>query len=486
MKEFIICFTQNKWYSLDMSNDEFTEDYIISVKNRYYTFQVSDLIREIKSKNFKKIPEIINVESYDKQFSQQGKDLLDFKRWHILKSLRKEKIIDSHYKVIDLKDFLIKIKDLIIKLKEDSAEEIERFNDVELKINKIIYKTSFEGIKIDKDILDEKCIDLHRVIYELKNKFQFSHNIFQPENFKTQAEYLKNNNYKVLVSIEKTVSLHRKSDIICERFNKLNRLIKDLKTLMLLKSRLGGIDFVNPYFVGFGSITSRIIIKEPSLQNLRKENRNIIVPSDGKELFYIDYSQFEASILAHYSTDKEFLKLINTEDVYSDIVAKIYNSEITEDSRKDAKILFYRYLYGDSFDNKKELKKKVDSYFNKFKELIKFKEDSKNEAIKDGFVSPQNGNIRKLDSDNENTWILSHLIQSKASYIFKKAIIETYEKVKEARLLIPLHDGALYEIDTEDSENIKYQIKTIFVSIFQEECNLLTNPQAIEQKFYKK
>ena len=44
------------------------------------------------------------------------------------------------------------------------------------------------------------------------------------------------------------------------------------------------------------------------LQNLKKENRNIIIPSTGKELFYIDYSQFEASILAHCSADKVLLK----------------------------------------------------------------------------------------------------------------------------------------------------------------------------------
>ncbi|MCK0114933.1 DNA polymerase [Gelidibacter sp. F63206] len=484
MKEFIICFTENKWCSLDISNDDFIEDYNISIRNRYYTFQVSDLIREIKSKNFKTIPEIINIESFDKQFSQKGKDLLDFKKWHILKILRKEEIIDSHYRVTDLKDFLLKIKEFIIKLKEDSEVELKRFNEIELKINEIIYKTSFEGIKIDRDILDKKCIDLHRIIYEIKNEFQFSHNIFQPENFETQAHYLKKNSYKILVSIEKTVSLLRKSDVICEKFNKLNRLTKDLKTLMLLKSRLGGIDFVNPYFVGFGSITSRIIIKEPSLQNLRKENRNIIVPNDGKELFYIDYSQFEASILAHYSTDNELLKLINTNDVYSDIVAKIYNKEVNEDSRKEAKILFYRYLYGDTFENNLKFKKQVENYFNRFKELVKFKEDLKNESIENGYVSAQNGNIRKLDFNNENIWILSHFIQSKASYIFKKAIIETYQNVKKARLLIPLHDGALYEINIEDSEKIKLQIINVFVKTFKNECNLLTNPLAKEQEFY--
>ncbi|WP_314057925.1 DNA polymerase [Empedobacter brevis] len=485
MKQLIICFTENKWYSLDITNDEFIEDHSLSIRNKYYSFQVSDVIREFKkSKTLKTIPEIINIESFDKQFSQRGKDLLDFKKWHILKSLRRENIINSRYRITDIKDFLLKIKEFINKLKEDSHIEIDRFNNIELEVNKIVNKVSFDGIKIDKNILDKKCVDLHRDIYELKNEFQFSYNLFQPENFETQATYLKNNNYRILQSVERTVSLLRKSDVVCEKFNKLNSLIIDLKTLMILKSRLGGIDFVNPYFVGFGTITSRIIIKEPSLQNLRKKNRDIIIPNDEKELFYIDYSQFEASILAHLSADKTLLNLINTKDIYSDIVTNIYKKEVNNENRKEAKILFYRYLYGDTFQNNLKFKKQVDSYFNSFKELSRFKEELRLKSIQNGYVSAENSNNRRLDINNDNIWILSHFIQSKASFIFKKAIIETYNKVKKAKLLIPLHDGALYEIDLTESDKSKSQIIEIFTETFQKECNSLTNIQVKEHKYY--
>ena len=486
MKEFIICFTENRWYSLDISNDQFIEDHEISFRNKYYTFQVSDFIRELKSKKFRINPDIINLESFDKQFSQRGKDLYDFKKWHILKALRREEIIDSTYKITDLKDFLLDVKDLLHKLIENSDVEIDRFNTIELKINEIIHKTSFEGIKIDRNILDNKCFNIHKAIYDLKNEFQFLHNIFQPDYLEAQSHYLKNKNYKILSSVENTIRLLRKSDVICGKFHKLNRLIKDLNTLMILKSRLGGIDFVNPYFVGFGSITSRIIIKEPSLQNLRKENRDIIIPNEGKELFYIDYNQFEASILAHCSTDTKLLNLINAHDVYADIVEKIYDKKVDDDSRKEAKILFYRYLYGDTFENNLKLKKKVETYFSKFTQLSKFKGDLIKASTENGYVETKFGNYRKLDLNNENIWILSHFIQSKASYIFKKAIIETYQKVKNARLILPLHDGALYEIDEKETENIRFQITKIFKEAFQKECSLLANPQAIEQDFYYK
>ncbi|WP_291047474.1 DNA polymerase [Empedobacter sp. UBA1574] len=484
MKEFIICFTENKWYSLEISNDEFSEDHKLSIGNKYYSFQVSDLIRELKRLKYKTLPEIVNIESLDKQFAQSGKDLFDFKRWHILKSLRRENIINSHYRISNMKDILLKTKEFINNLIDAQDLELKRFNNIEIKINKIIHETSFGGIKIDKNILDSKCVDLHKEIYKLKNELQFSYNIFQPENFETQANYLKNNNYRILQSIERTVSLLRKSDIVCEKFNKLNRLVKDLKTLILLKSRLGGIDFVNPYFVGFGTITSRIIIKEPSLQNLRKANRNIIIPNIGKELFYIDYSQFEASILAHYSADKVLLDLINTKDIYSDIVERIFKKEVNEENRKEAKILFYRYLYGDTFENNLKFKEQVDNYFNSFKELSKFKEDLIKQSLENAYVSTENGNFRQLDFNNDNIWILSHYIQSNASYIFKKAIIETFEKVKKARLLIPLHDGALYEIDIENSEDIKIRIINIFEKILLKECDSLTNVKALEVNFH--
>jgi DNA polymerase I-like protein with 3'-5' exonuclease and polymerase domains len=105
--------------------------------------------------------------------------------------------------------------------------------------------------------------------------------------------------------------------------------------------------------------------------------------------------------------------------------------------------------------------------------------------VENGYVSTENGNERKLDPNNENIWILSHFIQSKASLIFKKAIIETYNKVKNAELLIPLHDGALYEIDKSEAENTKSEIRKIYNQKLKIECSSLNNIQVKEHQFYE-
>ena len=379
---------------------------------------------------------------------------------------------------------LKKIYEFLKEVQKNKKSEKERFDKIEVKINQIVNKTAFNGIKINNIILDKKCTELHGRIYQIKNEFQFSYNILQPELLEEQALYLKKNNYIVLESVRKTIKLLRKTDVVCYKFHELNSMIRDLNTLLLLKSRLGGVHYVNPYFLGFGTITSRIIVREPSLQNLKKENRNIIIPNIDKELFYIDYSQFEASILAHLSSDKKLLYLINNKDIYGDIVLKVFNENINEENRKKAKILFYRYLYGDSFESDKDLKSKVNNYFERFETLNKFKRELIEKSIKQGFVETNNGNCRLLDINNENIWILSHLVQSTASYIFKMAIIKTFDLVKNAKLLLPLHDGALYEINADESTKIKNSIIEIFEDVFRSECDTLENVTANECNFY--
>ena len=80
-------------------------------------------------------------------------------------------------------------------------------------------------------------------------------------------------------------------------------------------------------------------MREPSIQNMKRENRDIIIPSHGKEFLYLDYGQFEAGILASLSGDSKLIDLYE-KDIYSDIAANLLGSE---DNRDQAKIIFYRF-----------------------------------------------------------------------------------------------------------------------------------------------
>ncbi|WP_417559089.1 DNA polymerase [Mesoflavibacter zeaxanthinifaciens] len=482
MSRFVICLTENTWYSLDIDNEKFIEGIALNSKSTYITFQVSDFIRYIKSKDKKYIPDIINLESLDKQFSQSGKELLGYGKWHILKSLRREEFIKSDYRVSNIESFLQTIKDFYSKITEGNADEFQRFNEIEKKVNKIIHKTALQGIRVDLETVKQRCEELHRYLYQLKNKFQFEHSIFQPENTETQLQYLKSKKYKILNSCKRTISLLKSTDEICNLFYEINRTAQDLKSLIYMTANFGGKEFIHPYFLGFGTITSRIVIKEPALQNLRKKNRDIIIPNTGKKLLYIDYSQYEAGILAHCSGDEKLLNLYNEKDIYSDIVQNVLKEDNPE-RRKESKVLFYRYLYGDDFSSNVKLKNTIEAYFGNFIALSKFKKQLIEESKKDGFVKSIKGNHRVLNVETDNVWILSHYIQSIASYIFKKALIEVNEKVKEAKLLIPLHDGALYEVNEESFDDLEKQIREIFINNLKLECPKLKNASAEVKDF---
>ncbi|TDO96086.1 DNA polymerase [Flavobacterium sp. 245] len=482
MNKYIICFSGNSWFSLDVDSNEFSEEIKYSYRNTYITFQTSDFIRYLKSENKKHVPSIINLESFDKQFSQSGKDILDHTKWHILKSLRRENIISQDYKIDHVKHFLILIKDFYEKLFSNS-DEIDRFDKIEISINKIIYETQLLGIKVDQEKVKIRCKELHFYLYELKNTLQFDYNIFQPEYPESQLKYLKSKNYRILKSSRKTISLLRNRDVICNLFHEINKTSQDLKSLIFINARYGGSECVHPNYIGFGTITSRITIKEPSLQNLKKTNRDIIIPATGKKLLYIDYSQYEAGILAHFSNDEKLLTLYNESDIYNDIAHNIIAEE-NIDRRKEAKILFYRYLYGDDFSSNVKNKKNIDKYFEAFTGLSEFKNQLIKKCNVSGIAETPYGNYRKLNFDTENVWILSHYIQSIASYIFKKALIEVSDRIKQARLLVPLHDGALYEVDEYYYDNIEKEVKNIFITVLKTECPRLKNANAEIKDFY--
>lgn len=92
---------ESQWYSLNLDNfEEFNSDIFLMFRrtDQIITFQTSDLIRELYSKNHKTIlPNIIDLESFDKQMAQEGKEFKEYKEWKAISFLRHHKVIDSGF-----------------------------------------------------------------------------------------------------------------------------------------------------------------------------------------------------------------------------------------------------------------------------------------------------------------------------------------------------------------------------------------------------
>lgn len=463
MKKLIVAFIESEWYSINIEDsDDFKKTLNYRPSDLYITFQTSDLIREFKSRKIKTFPNIIDLESFDKQMSQEGKELRGYGGWKPLSFLRYHKVIDSEFKlsIENVKSFLEKLGFLYNYLLSKDEKEKIRFETIEIEINKLIFERQSLGVRINIDTAKKRCIEIERKIYSIKNDLQLKFNIFAPENIESQKDYLEKNSYRIIKSYRYTFEIHKKDDEVCSLFYNLIRNEQDLDSLLFIVSHWGGQEKTFPSFLGFGTITSRIILRQPSLQNLRKTNRDIIIPDNGMKFLYVDYSQFEAGILASLSKDSKLIALYNS-DIYEDLAEKVLKNK---DLRKEAKIIFYRYMYGDD-----SLVKEAKSYFQNFKELEKFKVEVEKELKEKKKIGTEFGNYRHA-SEEENIWALSHVVQSTASYIYKKALLKVQKEVNAAEFLIPMHDGTVYQINELIYDKTKAKIERIYKYTFKEVC----------------
>lgn len=340
MNKYVLIFNGLKWYSLDVSDfNKFNIDCNpkFSLNDVIITPNTSDFIRNCKSNNLN-IPQIVDLECFDKQMSQEGKDVRCFDNWTALKMLKYHKIIESSFLLTEntFQFFLEQIATFYLSQLEINITEIPRFNTIESKINQIIYERQKLGLTIDIEIAERKSSEIEREIYKIKNILQLQHNIFDPDSKTQQIKWLNKKGYTVFESLLDSFKVRKDEDCVCKLIYNLIRCERDLDGLLYILGRWGGDSKVYPSYHGFGTITSRITLREPALQSFRKENRCILIPDLGKKFMYVDYSQFEAGILASLSDEKELVSLYN-EDIYTDLAKFVFNDELR---RAEAKIIF--------------------------------------------------------------------------------------------------------------------------------------------------
>jgi len=478
MKRYVVLSVRSTWYSLNVDDyNDYIEDIDPLSTNTLISFQTADLIRHIKSGlTVKLLPSIIDLECFDKQMSQEGKEFRKSTAWTVINFLRYHKAIDSEFEIKEsnFKELLEIIAALYLQLLTKDVEEETRFNTIERSINEVIYKRQFLGIEIDHEAAKSMCSKIEADIYKTKNTLQHKYNIFSPDLEKQQIVYLKSKNFNLIKSPLFTFKVHRNEDNVCSLFYEMLRNKKDLDSLLFMLSRWGSTNRTYPSFYGFGTITSRIILREPSLQNLRKSHRSIIIPFKGYKLLYIDYSQFEAGILASLSNDLLLIKLHQT-DIYKDLAGQIFGDE---EKRSDAKVVFYRYMYGDT-----SLSKEAKAYFKKFTQLNKFKEQIENQIASTGKIGTSIGNYR-YKSELDAGWSLSHLIQATASLIYKNAVIKVATKTPLAKFLIPMHDGTVYQIPNSSYDSIKLKVIEIYKEEFKKICVNIEPSVTCSEFFY--
>ncbi|MDR6458197.1 MULTISPECIES: DNA polymerase [Chryseobacterium] len=374
------------------------------------------------------------------------------------------------------------LEKLYFDISEELSNSIEfaRYINIEKKLHNILLRTTKKGIAFDIEIVKKHIAEIETELYKFRNELQLDYGIFSKYDYRNLENNLINFIPKSLKynskGFWKYLKLKRGKHPLFDLLLNERKLSKN-KTIL---TRIGSLldNTIYPYFDYFGTITSRILVISPSLQQLNKKYRDIIVPADGKCLLYFDYSQFEAGLLASKADDDNLIKMYES-DIYHGIVKSIGDDKITRD---EAKQFFYSYCYGVERQNV------TNDFFRQFPNLILYENLVSKEFEQNGYIETEFGNRRYrtmgIESINDEKWLISQKIQGLASIILKKVIISINENYPEVDFLLPMHDAILYQVNQVDVEKYQKELSYIFESVMKEYCEKLT-PKVILKDFTK-
>lgn len=381
-------------------------------------------------------------------------------------------------------------------------KEYNRYFSIEKPMNELLLGRQYKGIKIDEKVLLSKLDHIDGIIYkaskELRDKWGIP-DIYDKDNLANKLKksgfiYLADNVSSAL--FDDLAEIGSEVSDILKQYKIYKRGVADKSAL--LKFGAIGCGRSYPIFDPIGTVTGRALVKTPNIQQLHKTSRDVIISDCGYSLLYPDYAQFEPGILADDSKDLNLISNYNSGDVYNTLSLKLFGNI---DRRSLAKKIFLAFSFGMSKPNlvnlltditrsdKKLTRKIIDSFFDKFENIQFWKNQLQYELIKYGKIATRDGNYRyrkniyrKTLTHEEQRWVISQRVQGTASLILKKAILEISKRLKNAQLLVPMHDAALYQVPKKEVAVYKRKIEDIFITIFRSECPLIY-PRVTFNKF---
>lgn len=224
---------------------------------------------------------------------------------------------------------------------------------------------------------------------------------------------------------------------------------------------------VYPEFHVNGTVTGRLSSSNPNMQQLPTDGgiRGLYIPDNGHCFIAADFSQLEVTIAAHFTRDKNLLKVVNDGASLHDITATSLGLE-----RSTAKTVNFAMQYGASHFkiarilgcSKEDAKIIYDKYWETYSG-IKQLMDKCSRMIDRGepIVNPF-GRARHFPKIKRNPWdkayrqAFNFLIQSTGADLTNSAYSDMVDKLAHiGRPLFPIHDEIISQVKEDKYEEAK-------------------------------
>ena len=389
--------------------------------------------------------------------------------------------------------------------KEIKKEKLQKlaFN-VEFPLVPVLEDMERTGIRVDKESLNSLSKDLQilidnytKKIYELSGE---EFNINSPQQLqkilfnklglkgtkKTKTGYSTN-----AQALETLKGQHEIIDVILEY-----RTVSKLKSTYadslpnLINPKTGRI---HTSFNQTVASTGRLSSNEPNLQNIPirtdigKEVRKAFVPKDKNHVILsADYSQIELRIMAHISGDEGLTRAFkHKEDIHTSTAALVFMvdpKDVTPDMRRKAKEVNFGILYGiGPYGLKIRLgitqshaKEIIETYFNSFKKVKNFMNESVVIAKEKGYAETLMGRrryLRNINSSNrvvrqfEERVAINMRVQGTAADMIKIAMINIYNELNKRKLkskmVLQVHDELIFDAHKKELDELRPLVKEL-------------------------
>ena len=410
----------------------------------------------------------------------------------------------------ELKNYASEDADVTYKLYEVLKKELEKegLKDIAYKVDfplvPVLEDIEREGINVNKKTLSDLSIELQKLLKILtKDIYKFTGIEFNINSPKQLQEILfdklglpptKKTKTGYSTDARSLENLKGQHDII--------ELLIDYRQTSKLKSTYTDAlpTMINPKtgrihttLNQVAASTGRLASNNPNLQNIPirtergKEIRKAFVARDKNHVILsADYSQIELRIMASICGDEGLLRAFrNGEDIHkstASLVFMIEPEDVTDDMRRKAKEVNFGILYGiGPFGlstrlgiTQKHAKEIIETYFNTFKKVKNYMQDTVAQAKEKGYAETILGRRRYLKNINSSNRVVRQFeervainmpIQGTAADMIKLAMIKIHNELNKrktkTKMILQVHDELLFDAHKDEVDELLPLIKKL-------------------------
>lgn len=382
---------------------------------------------------------------------------------------------------------LYRVKDLVFE-KLNDANMIDLYKNIELPLTYVLSKMEVEGVKVDKNILNNQAYEISKKLELLENEiYNYANEKFNIKSPNQIAHIL----FDVLglPSNKKRSTASNELEVLKNKHPIIEKILSYRKYQKLLSNYLIGLQ---NYIYEDGKLhtifnqaltqTGRLSSRDPNLQNISvrdEETKNVrkaFIPSDNEcVLLSIDYSQIELRVLASLAKATSMIEAFkNNIDIHTLTAAKAYGVDIDQvdnSMRRHAKATNFGIVYGISDWGLAEQlgisladsRKFIEKYYETYPEIKGYLNSLISGCEKNGYVKTIMNRIRYVPEIHDKNYNIREFgkrvamnspIQGTAADIIKKAMIDVDKLLVEnkfkTKMILQIHDELIFEVPVDE------------------------------------